>query len=69
VEQIDAIVGPSAESKDLVFQWLGNHSLADSAVLNSRGNIVKVKATISQVEALLGTQYSTYSMLNHAYFS
>ncbi|KAJ8104628.1 hypothetical protein ONZ43_g7760 [Nemania bipapillata] len=61
VEQIDAIVGPSAESKDLVFQWLGNHSLADSAVLNSRGNVVKVKATISQVEALLGTQYSTYT--------
>ncbi|KAI0107778.1 peptidase S8/S53 domain-containing protein [Nemania sp. FL0031] len=61
VEQIDAIVGPSAESKDLVFQWLGNHSLADNAVLNSRGTVVKVQATISQVEALLGAQYSTYT--------
>ncbi|KAI1340531.1 peptidase S8/S53 domain-containing protein [Xylariaceae sp. FL0016] len=61
VEEIDAIVGPAAESKDLVFQWLGNHSLADGATVSTRGNVVSVKTTISQAEALMSTEYSTFT--------
>ncbi|KAI1320865.1 peptidase S8/S53 domain-containing protein [Xylariaceae sp. FL0255] len=61
LKQIDAIVGPKQESKDLLFQWLGNHSLANSAALNARGNQVKVKTTIAQAEALLGASYNSYT--------
>ncbi|KAI8625429.1 peptidase S8/S53 domain-containing protein [Xylariaceae sp. FL1651] len=61
VEQIDAIVAPSAKSMDLVFQWLGNYSLADGAVLNPRKNIVRVNTTISQAETLMGAEYNTYT--------
>ncbi|KAI1348881.1 peptidase S8/S53 domain-containing protein [Xylaria sp. FL0043] len=61
LDQIDAIVGPKLASKDLLFQWLGNHSLADGATLNSRGNVVKVNATISQAEALLRANYNSYT--------
>ncbi|KAI0425842.1 peptidase S8/S53 domain-containing protein [Xylaria sp. FL1042] len=64
LEQIDAIVAPRAESKDLLFEWLGNHSLADGATLNSRGNVVKVNATISQAEALLRANYNSYTNTN-----
>ncbi|CAJ2505988.1 Uu.00g001180.m01.CDS01 [Anthostomella pinea] len=59
--QIDAIVAPKAESKDLVFQWLGNHSLADGATVNARGNVVLVNVTISQAEQLLAAEYNSYT--------
>ncbi|KAI1366909.1 peptidase S8/S53 domain-containing protein [Xylaria arbuscula] len=61
LEQIDAIVAPKSESKDLLFQWLGDHSLVDGATMNSRGNVVKVNATISQAEALLRASYNSYT--------
>ncbi|KAI1130678.1 peptidase S8/S53 domain-containing protein [Nemania abortiva] len=64
LEQIDAIVAPKPESKDLLFQWLGNHGLADDATFNSRGNVVKVNATISQAEALLRANYNSYTNAN-----
>ncbi|KAI0970162.1 peptidase S8/S53 domain-containing protein [Xylaria arbuscula] len=64
LEQIDAIVAPKPESKDLLFQWLGNHSLADGATLNSRGNVVKINTTISQAEALLRANYNSYTNKN-----
>ncbi|KAI8631334.1 peptidase S8/S53 domain-containing protein [Xylariaceae sp. FL1651] len=64
LEQIDAVVAPKPESKDLLFQWLGNHSLADGATLNSRGNVVKVNVTISQAEALLRANYNSYTNTN-----
>lgn len=60
MEQIDAIVGPSKESKDLVLEWLGEHGLADGVTFNARGNTIKVKATVSQAEELLATQYNSY---------
>ncbi|KAH6657548.1 peptidase S8/S53 domain-containing protein [Truncatella angustata] len=60
-DEIDAIIAPSGESRQLVFEWLGNHSLANSAVLNPRGNIVVINTTISGAETLLGTKYDTYS--------
>ncbi|KAK5626152.1 hypothetical protein RRF57_001867 [Xylaria bambusicola] len=61
LEQINAIVAPKSESKDLLFEWLGDHNLADGATLNSRGNVVKVNATISQAEALLRANYNSYT--------
>ncbi|RWA03351.1 hypothetical protein EKO27_g11753 [Xylaria grammica] len=64
LEQIDAIVAPKPESKDLLFQWLDNHGLANGAALNSRGNVVKVNTTISQAEALLRTNYHSYTNTN-----
>ncbi|KAI0101793.1 peptidase S8/S53 domain-containing protein [Nemania sp. FL0031] len=64
LEQIDAIVSPKPESKDLLFQWLGDHNLANGATLNSRGNVVKVNATISQAEALLRANYNSYTDTN-----
>ncbi|KAJ8129096.1 hypothetical protein O1611_g4537 [Lasiodiplodia mahajangana] len=64
LEQIDAIVAPKPESKDLIFQWLGDHNLADGATLNSRGNVVKVNATINQAEALLRANYNSYTDTN-----
>lgn len=60
-DEIDAIIAPKDESRQLVFEWLGNHSLANSAVLTPRGNIVVVNATVSQAEQLLGTKYNGYS--------
>ncbi|KAI0414701.1 peptidase S8/S53 domain-containing protein [Xylaria grammica] len=64
LEQIDAIVAPKPESRDLLFQWLDNHGLANGAALNSRGNVVKVNTTISQAEALLRTNYHSYTNTN-----
>ncbi|KAK9419535.1 putative Peptidase S53 domain-containing protein [Seiridium unicorne] len=61
LEEIDAIIAPTEESKQLVFEWLGNYSLADSAALSPRGNVVAVNATISQLEGLLNTKYDSYT--------
>ena len=64
LEQIDAIVAPKSESKDLLLQWLSDHSLADGVTFNSRGNAVKVNTTISRAEALLRTNYNSYTNMN-----
>ncbi|KAI1858727.1 uncharacterized protein JN550_012477 [Neoarthrinium moseri] len=61
LEEIDAVIAPKEESKQVVFEWLGNHSLADSAVLTPRGNIVVVSTTVGEAEKLLGTEYHSYT--------
>lgn len=66
-DEIDAVIAPKEESRQLVFQWLGNHSLSDVAVLTPRGNIVIVNTTVSQAEKLLGTKYNTYSKSQPGY--
>lgn len=59
-DEIDAIIAPKEESRQAVFEWLGNNSLPNAA-LNERGNIIIVNATVTQAEQLLNTKYNTYS--------
>ncbi|ETS87832.1 hypothetical protein PFICI_01660 [Pestalotiopsis fici W106-1] len=60
-DEIDAIIAPKEESRQLVFEWLGNNSLSDTASLNERGNIVTVTTTVSKAEQLLNTKYNSYT--------
>jgi tripeptidyl-peptidase I len=59
VEQIDAVIAPKNESKELVLQWISGHGL--TGVVNARGNAVHLNATVSQAQDLLGAEYSSYS--------
>ncbi|KAI4601554.1 hypothetical protein KJ359_011684 [Pestalotiopsis sp. 9143b] len=59
-DEIDAIIAPKEESRQAVFEWLGNNSLPNAA-LNERGNIIIVNATVTQAEQLLNTKYNTYT--------
>ncbi|KAF7516212.1 hypothetical protein G7054_g14244 [Neopestalotiopsis clavispora] len=60
-DEIDAIIAPKEESRQLVMEWLGNNSLSDAASLNERGNIVIVETTVSKAEQLLNTKYNSYT--------
>lgn len=60
-EEIDAIISPADESRDLVLQWIDSHGLTDSAALNARGNAITLNVTVSQAEDLLATKYNSFS--------
>lgn len=68
-DEIDAIIAPKEESRQLVMEWLGNNSLSDAASLNERGNIVIVETTVSKAEQLLNTKYNSYSEYHDAGFA
>jgi hypothetical protein len=59
-EEIDEIIAPSAEARDLVFEWLREKGLGDSAALNWRGNVILVDTTVDKAEALLHADYKSY---------
>lgn len=60
LEEVDAIIAPKSESKDLVLEWLGEHGLAADAAMTPRGNVILVNATVAQAETLLGAEYKSY---------
>lgn len=59
-EEIDEIIAPSAEAKDLVLEWLTEQGLGDVATLNWRGNVILVDTTVDKAEELLNAEYKSY---------
>lgn len=57
---IDALIAPKDESGDLVMGWLDAAGLWEHAKYSSRGDSVIIEASISQVEKLLGAEYSVF---------
>ncbi|KAH8647333.1 peptidase S8/S53 domain-containing protein [Xylariales sp. PMI_506] len=60
-EEIDAIIAPSDESRDLVFDWLKSEGLGEVSALNWRGNVIEVNTTIEKAESLLNAEYKSYT--------
>lgn len=55
------MIAPKDESKELVMDWLSEEGLSSYATLSPRSDSVIVEASISQIEKLLKTDYSTFS--------
>jgi tripeptidyl-peptidase I len=54
------MVAPKDESKSLVLDWLSQQGLANQASVSPRGNTILVKATVSEAEKLLETEYDSF---------
>lgn len=57
---IDALIAPKDESGDLVMGWLEAAGLRSNAKYSSRGDSILIEASISQIEKLLGAEYSVF---------
>lgn len=63
LKSIDALIAPKDESGDLVMGWLDAAGLRANAKYSSRGDSIIIEASISQIEKLLGAEYSVFCKL------
>ena len=58
--EIDAIMAPKQQSKDLVMEWLDKEGLRDIADFSPRSDSVIIEGSVKQIEKLLKTEYSSF---------
>ncbi|EHL00160.1 putative Tripeptidyl-peptidase SED4 [Glarea lozoyensis 74030] len=61
--EIDAMVAPKQQSKDLVMDWLNKEGLRDIAEFSPRSDSVVIEGSLRQIEKLLKTEYASFEYI------
>ena len=65
--EIDAMVAPKQQSKDLVMDWLNREGLGDIAEFSPRLDSIVIEGKLRQIEKLLKTEYASFGVYNSSY--
>ena len=63
--EIDAMIAPKQQSKDLVTEWLEKEGLTDIAHFSPRADSVIIEGNVRQIERLLKTEYSSFGQSHY----